>query len=93
MIKTKKKHEHDKCRQLLGTLSEYVDGELNEDLCQVLEEHIEDCEDCRIVVDTLRKTVNIYHMTAETEILPDEIRQRLFKSLSLEKTQSNPPLQ
>jgi anti-sigma factor (TIGR02949 family) len=85
MTETKNKHEHNKCRQLLGTLSEYVDGELNAELCQVLEQHIEDCEDCRIVVDTLRKTVNIYHTTAETEVLPSDIRQRLYKSLNIEK--------
>ena len=80
-----KKHEHDNCRQLLGSLSEYVDGELSDELCSVLEEHIEDCKDCRIVVDTLRKTVNIYHMTSEPEVLPGDIRKRLFKSLKIEE--------
>jgi predicted anti-sigma-YlaC factor YlaD len=78
-------HEHKNCRHLLGTLSEYIDGELNVELCHVLEEHMQDCADCRIVVDTLRKTVNIYHRTAEADALPGEVRQRLFKSLSLEE--------
>lgn len=85
MNETKHQHKHEDCKQLLGTLSEYVDGELSEELCQVLEIHMEDCENCRIVVDTLRKTVNLYHMTSETEILPGNIRQRLFKSLSIEE--------
>ena len=84
MNELKIKHEHKDCRKLLGSLSEYVDGELNEELCSVLEQHIEDCEDCKIVVDTLRKTVNIYHMTAETGALPGDIQQRLFKSLNIE---------
>ena len=85
MNETKKKHEHKDCRKLLGSLSEYIDGELNEELCSVLEQHMEDCEDCKIVVDTLRKTVNIYHLTAETETLPSDIQQRLFKSLNIEE--------
>jgi anti-sigma factor (TIGR02949 family) len=85
MNATTQRHEHENCRHLLGSLSEYVDGELSEELCSVLEEHMEDCEDCRIVVDTLRKTVNIYHRTAETEILPVDIRKRLFKSLNIEE--------
>jgi anti-sigma factor (TIGR02949 family) len=85
MIETKKKHEHKDCRKLLGSLSEYVDGELNEELCAMLEHHMEDCEDCKIVVDTLRKTVNIYHTTAEAESLPGDIRQRLYKSLNIEE--------
>jgi len=85
MNETKKRHEHKNCRELLGSLSEYVDGELSNELCNILEHHMEDCEDCRIVVDTLRKTVNIYQMTAETEELPGDMRQRLFKSLKIEE--------
>lgn len=78
-----KKHNHKDCRKLLGSLSEYVDGELSDELCEVLEHHMEDCEDCRIVVDTLRKTVYLYHKQAEAEEIPSDIRQRLFKSLNL----------
>lgn len=85
MIETRHNHDHKNCRHLLGTLSEYIDGELSDDLCQMLEEHMQDCQDCRIVVDTLRKTVNIYHASAEIEVIPGEIRQRLFKSLSLDE--------
>jgi len=80
-----KRHEHKNCRQLLGSLSDYVDGELSEELCSVLELHMEDCEDCRIVVDTLRKTVSLYHMTAECEVIPSDIRKRLYKSLNIEE--------
>lgn len=85
MIETPKKHEHKNCRRLIGSLSEYVDGELSEELCSMLEDHLEDCEDCRIVVDTLRKTVYLYHTTAEIENIPSDIRQRLYKSLNIEE--------
>jgi anti-sigma factor RsiW len=79
-----KRHEHKNCRELLGSLSAYVDGELDNELCSVLEQHLEDCEDCRIVVDTLRKTVYLYHATAPAENLPSDIRERLFKSLNID---------
>ena len=82
---TTKRHEHKNCRQLLGSLSEYVDGELGEELCGVLEQHLEGCEDCRIVVDTLRKTVYLCHESAQQdENIPSDIRERLFKSLNIE---------
>ena len=84
MTEPGKKHEHQDCCQLLGSLSEYVDGELDEQLCAILEEHIEDCENCRIVVDTLRKTVYLYRTTALDETLPGDIRERLFKTLNIE---------
>jgi len=78
-------HQHKNCRQLLGSLSEYVDGELDDELCSALEQHLEDCEDCRIVVDTLRKTVYLYHATSTDENIPTDIRQRLYKSLNIEE--------
>ena len=85
MDEKKQQHEHKNCRQLLGSLSEYVDGELSEALCSELEIHMVDCEDCRIVVDTLRKTVHLYHATAEPEDIPEDIRQRLYRSLNIEE--------
>jgi len=85
MIGSTKKHEHKECRKLLGSISEYVDGELSEELCSLLEQHLSDCEDCRVVVDTLKKTVYLYHTTAEEENLPNEMRQRLYKALNIEE--------
>jgi anti-sigma factor RsiW len=85
MTGSTRKHEHKDCRKLLGSISEYVDGELSEDLCSVLEQHLMDCEDCRIVVDTLRKTVYLYRTTAKEENISSDMRQRLFKSLNIEE--------
>lgn len=84
MSEPTKQHNHKNCQQLLGSLSEYVDGELDEKLCSILEQHLEECDDCKIVVDTLRKTVYLYHATATSETLPTDIRQRLFKTLNIE---------
>lgn len=77
---------HEKsCRQLLAYLSEYVDGSLDERLCAEIDRHIADCEDCRIVVDTLRKTIYLYHVTAEPPQVPQDVRERLFNRLHLEE--------
>jgi anti-sigma factor RsiW len=71
------------CKSLLGSLSDYVDGTAQEELCRELERHLADCEDCRIVVDTLKKTVYLYHSNTDTN-LPVTVRERLFKSLELD---------
>ncbi|MCE1252701.1 MAG: zf-HC2 domain-containing protein [Anaerolineae bacterium] len=79
------------CRHLLGSLSEYIDGELEARLCAELEEHLEGCEDCRVVVNTLRKTVELYHKTeAADESLPNAVRERLFYKLNLEDHLKHP---
>jgi hypothetical protein len=61
-----------------------VDGTAQEELCRQLERHLADCEDCRIVVDTLKKTVYLYHSSTDTN-LPVAVRERLFKSLELDE--------
>jgi anti-sigma factor RsiW len=79
-------HEHSpQCKQLLGSISEYIDGELQAELCAVLEAHLEDCDNCRIVVNTLRKTVELYKETTSEVDLPGEVRERLFLKLQLEE--------
>ena len=72
------------CKQLLGSLSDYIDGELQAELCAELEQHIDGCDDCRIVVNTLRKTIELYRETNEPVALPEEVRSRLFEKLNLE---------
>lgn len=76
--------EEKNCKSLLGSLSDYVDGTAQEDLCRELERHLADCDNCRIVVDTLKKTVSLYQSNADTD-LPVAVRERLFKRLNLDE--------
>jgi anti-sigma factor RsiW len=78
-------NNHKDCHKLLAEISEYVDGTLRDELCADLERHLCDCENCRIVVDTLKKTIELYQQTPEVAApLPDEVRERLFARLSLD---------
>lgn len=72
------------CRHLLGSLSEYVDGNLAGNLCEELERHLASCENCRIVVDTLRKTVYLVHTNKEEPECPADVLERLYHSLDLD---------
>lgn len=75
--------EKHNCRYLVEELSDYVDGALSADICTEIERHLAGCENCRIVVDTLRKTVYLVHATAESEPVPADVRERLYKCLNL----------
>lgn len=73
------------CSQLLGSLSEYIDGDLQAEICAQIEEHIKECDNCRIVVNTLQKTVELYEHTSNEPVeLPRAVRERLFLKLNLE---------
>jgi anti-sigma factor RsiW len=68
----------------LASISDYVDGIAQEELCRELERHLADCDNCRIVVDTLKKTVYLYQSNSDTD-LPVAVRERLFKRLNLDE--------
>ena len=77
-------HDHGACRDLLDQISDYVDGELEAALCTELESHLAECPNCRVMVDTVRRTITLYHAQVATQ-LPSDVEDRLFKVLKLSK--------
>jgi anti-sigma factor RsiW len=71
------------CQHLLGQLSDYVDGELERTMCEEIERHLAGCQNCRVVVDTLSKTVTLYRTQGQTPV-PGDVEERLYKVLDLE---------
>ncbi len=76
-----------KCEEIFEALSEYIDEEITIQKCREIEAHLEHCSNCRIVVDTLKKTVALYH-AIPAENVPDEVRLRLHKVIRLENGES-----
>lgn len=77
-------HDHTGCRELLGQFSDYIDGDLEAALCAEIETHLAGCPDCQVMIDTMRKTITLYHSQAEAE-LPSDVEERLYKVLNLEE--------
>lgn len=74
--------KHENCRELLDSLSDCMDDEAKAKLCAEIKHHMGGCVHCRVVIDTLRKTVTLYHHLPEPT-LPDQARERLYKVLDL----------
>lgn len=77
--------KHKACQELLSSLSDFVDGLLEDELCAEIERHMAECADCRIVIDTLRKTISLYRMSPVSEELPYDVRRRLYHRLDLDE--------
>jgi anti-sigma factor RsiW len=69
------------CRGVIRELSSYLDEELDAAARTDLEHHLAKCVDCRVVVDTTRKTIEIY-CNAEPVPLPQDVSDRLHAALS-----------
>lgn len=68
------------CKGVIRELSNYLDGELEPAVLQELERHLEQCEDCQLVVDQTKKTVEIFCDSEPVE-LPTDVRSRLHEAL------------
>jgi predicted anti-sigma-YlaC factor YlaD len=72
------------CEKLLSSISDYIDSEVSEEFCHRIEQHIANCEHCRVVVDTTNKTIRLYHDAAHETEIPEDVRGRLVETLHLE---------
>ncbi len=79
------------CQQIKSQLSEYLDGEVESALCAELERHLRHCENCRVMVDTLNKTVLLYRQYGRVSA-PADLAARLIRVLDLKETpRARPP--
>lgn len=76
------------CNAIKEQLSEYIDGELDDGLCAAIQTHLADCDDCRVLVDTLRKTILLYRQQSSAA-MPAEVKDRLYRVLHLESFLGN----
>lgn len=68
------------CKKVIVELSSYLDGALDPGATAALERHLSNCSDCRLVVDTTRKTIQIF-CNAEPVPLPTDVHDRLHHAL------------
>jgi predicted anti-sigma-YlaC factor YlaD len=72
------------CKDVLEQLSNFIEGEIPPALLQQLEGHIQSCNNCRIVLDTTRKTIYLYHKHAADQKAPGETVEHLYQTLHLD---------
>ncbi|NOY99892.1 MAG: zf-HC2 domain-containing protein [Chloroflexi bacterium] len=68
------------CEELLQYLSDYIDNELDEDLTAEARAHLATCHNCKVVLDTTRKTIFLYRERGKRAISAER-RQELFDKL------------
>lgn len=72
------------CKEVLESLSSYLDEELKQEVAVEMKRHIGMCSDCRAEFDTLTMTIKLYRHTDEPE-MPSACHDRLVKVLELER--------
>jgi anti-sigma factor RsiW len=68
------------CKGVIRELSNYIDGDLDPVVKQELERHLEHCEDCTMIVDQTKKTIEILCDRHPVSLSAD-VRSRLHAAL------------
>jgi anti-sigma factor RsiW len=68
------------CKGVIREISNYIDGELELTIRQELERHLEHCEDCTMILDQTRKSIEIL-CDSEPIPLSADLRTRLRSAL------------
>jgi len=68
------------CKDVLASLSCYIDGEGSQELRRALEEHISRCRRCRVVFDSTGKMLKIVTDADPFEV-PLSVSARLYSRL------------
>ncbi len=75
------------CKEVRGRMSDFLDADILERLCEELKAHLAECENCRVEVNTLQRTIELSHRIPSREV-PGGVEERLFRVLSMNLTKS-----
>ena len=78
-----------KCTEFLKELTDYLEGTLSESTKAELDEHLHWCHECHVVMNTTKKTIEIYRDNEIYE-LPESLRSRLHQAI-MNKCKSSKP--
>ena len=70
------------CDDVLNHICEELDTKLTSAKCRELKRHLEQCPNCTVYLDSLRKTIMLYS-SAPNPRLPQKARKKLFATLKL----------
>ncbi len=68
------------CKDFCDKLSDYLDKELGENECILIEEHLDRCAPCSLIFEGLKIAVLVCSEGISDEV-PDEVRARLKEFL------------
>ena len=68
------------CKQFLQELNDYLDPNTDPTTKGHLEKHVNECPNCFVIVDTTKKTLQVYK-GLEPQTIPENVKARLWKAL------------
>jgi hypothetical protein len=68
------------CKQFLQELNDFLDPSIDPETKRHLENHVSQCPNCFVVVDTTLKTLQVYK-GMEPQAVPEDLKNRLWAAV------------
>ena len=68
------------CQRVIREMSSYIDGDLDPVVSVELEFHLTVCQNCCLVVDQTKKTIELF-CNSELVPLPEDVRSKIHAAL------------
>ena len=68
------------CKEFLQELNDYLDETGDLQLRRRIEAHITECPNCFVILDTTKKTIQVYK-GMHPQVLPNDVQARLMKAV------------
>lgn len=72
------------CDSVLEQLSDFIDQETRDELCEQIQEHLTRCKDCQVEVDKVKRTILLYQSGAVVVKMPVHAHAGLRTALATE---------
>lgn len=69
-------------QEVYKKICDFMGEDLNAPACKEVAEHLDSCPNCKVYLDTVKKTVTICQEIEKEEEMPQEVKNRLFKVLN-----------
>jgi predicted anti-sigma-YlaC factor YlaD len=81
-----KTHHH---KMVYKQICDFMGEDLDAPVCKEVADHLRSCPNCRVYLDTVKKTVTLCQEVEKEIGVPEDVKDRLFKVLSLENFSKN----
>jgi len=68
------------CKEFLTELNDYLDSTVDVEIRRRIETHITECPNCFVILDTCKKTIQVYK-GMQPQVLPEDVQTRLMKAV------------
>ncbi|MBC8478905.1 MAG: hypothetical protein H8D46_00455 [FCB group bacterium] len=71
--------------EIKSMICEQMGDDMDNPLCEELTQYMEECPECKVYYDSVKKVVKLYKICEQEKELPEDISDRLFKVLHLNR--------